>query len=502
MNGSLRILHLEDDVYDAQLVETTLRDAGMACEFKRIQDRAELVAALDDPAWDMILADYALPSFDGLSALKMVCETLPATPFVFVTGVMGEDRAVETLKLGATDYVLKDHLSKLPAAVHRALQEAAERHKRRQAEDSLRASEQRYRRLMERNAAGVICGALDGRILECNDALACMLGYQSRRELQASHTAELYFSPADCESFFSRLQEEKTLTGEEICLKRKDGSPVWALVNVSILEPEPPEEMAFEGTIIDVSASRQAHRELQEKNLELEKATRAKDRFLAGMSHELRTPLNAILGFTGMLLMKLYGPLNPVQEKQLKTVQSSASHLLSLINDLLDLSKIESGESELRLESVACQKVIDEVAATLAPLAESKGLRLEVKEPRKDVVVRADQRALTQIVLNLANNAIKFTEKGFVRLELCRQEKGGAFAEISVTDSGIGIKPEDQARLFNAFVRAEGPPGRHEQGTGLGLYLSRKLAGRLGGSIQCESRYGGGSRFTLTVPRQ
>src|SRR5262249_20461076 len=162
-------------------------------------------------------------------------------------------------------------------------------------------------------------------------------------------------------------------------------------------------------------------------------ANLAKDRFLASMSHELRTPLNAIIGYTGTLLMKLPGPINADQNKQLNTIQASAKHLLSLINDLLDLAKIESGKVELKLEPVECRAVVDEVAATLRLLAESKGLSFEWNAPADPVEVLTDRRALSQVIINLTNNAIKFTEKGSVRLEIVRRGlNGGVSTEIPV----------------------------------------------------------------------
>jgi signal transduction histidine kinase len=229
-----------------------------------------------------------------------------------------------------------------------------------------------------------------------------------------------------------------------------------------------------------------------------EEANRQKSQFLSNMSHELRTPLNAIIGFTGTLLMKLPGPLNSEQEKQLGTVQASGRHLLSLINDLLDLAKIESGKAQLNLERVTCQAVLEEVAATLRPMAESKGLELALAKPERDVAIRTDRRALSQIVINLANNGIKFTERGSVQLGLTeRVENGRRFAEISVTDTGIGIREEDQNKLFRAFEQME--PGQRNQGTGLGLHLSQKLATLLGGSIAVRSVYGKGSTFVLRL---
>ncbi len=251
----------------------------------------------------------------------------------------------------------------------------------------------------------------------------------------------------------------------------------------------------------DVTERKRFEQTLQEKNVELENASLAKDRFLASMSHELRTPLNAVIGFTGTLLMKLPGPLNEEQEKQLRIIQASSRHLLSLINDLLDLAKIESGNVELKMEPVTCQAVIDEVSTTLRALAEGKNLHFEVALPDHDVSVRTDRRSLTQILINLTNNAIKFTEKGTVRLELHeRQENGDSSAEISVIDTGLGIRKEDQPKLFQAFMQVDSSSTRAYEGTGLGLHVSQKLASMVGGRISFESEYGQGSKFTVSLP--
>lgn len=231
----------------------------------------------------------------------------------------------------------------------------------------------------------------------------------------------------------------------------------------------------------------------------LAEANRAKDRFLAAMSHELRTPLNAIIGFTGTLLMRLPGPLNADQEKQLKTVQASGRHLLSLINDLLDLSKIEAGKMELVFEPVDVREVLQQAAATLQPLADQKGLELRLAPPAQAVALRTDRRALNQILLNLAGNAIKFTERGRIRIACQSRDAGGQeLVEISVEDTGPGIAPEDQARLFTAFGQL-GPEDGKGKGSGLGLHLSQRLAGLLGGTILVRSEPGKGSVFTLQI---
>ena len=242
------------------------------------------------------------------------------------------------------------------------------------------------------------------------------------------------------------------------------------------------------------------NREIAHKNLALAEASRMKSAFIANMSHELRTPLNAIIGFTGALLMKLPGPLTIDQDKQLNTIRGSARHLLSLINDILDVAKIEAGKLTLVLEPVHCQELIRQTGDTLRPLAAQKGLTLLIDLPPDPIMIESDRRALTQIVINLVNNAIKFTERGTVRVTLAQRREGDkTLTELSVADSGAGIRPEDQSKLFQAFSQLDSTSTRHIEGAGLGLYLCQNLANLLGGQLHFTSDFGAGSTFTLML---
>ncbi|MEP6668896.1 MAG: PAS domain S-box protein [Chthoniobacter sp.] len=239
-------------------------------------------------------------------------------------------------------------------------------------------------------------------------------------------------------------------------------------------------------------------RDLAAANARLKELDHLKSEFLATMSHELRTPLNSIIGFTGILRQGLAGPMNDEQKKQLGMVHSSARHLLGLINDLLDLSRIESGKMELFVEDFAVADLVNEIAQILAPQVEQKKLHLETAIDQPALRMRADRKKCFQILLNLANNAVKFTDVGRVVLKVSSDPTNVTFL---VQDTGIGIKTDNLTHLFEAFRQVDGSARRVYEGTGLGLYLSKQLARMLGGHISVESEFGVGSRFTLALPQ-
>jgi protein-histidine pros-kinase len=366
-----------------------------------------------------------------------------------------------------------------------------------------RKEEAKFRGLLESAPDAVVIVDHQGEIALINSQTERLFGY-SREELLGRSVEILVpvrfqdFHLRHREKYFGEPRVREMGAGLDLLGRRKNGEEFPVEISLSPLETG--EGLLVSASIRDVTERKRAQKILHEKNLELESASRAKDRFLASMSHELRTPLNAIIGFTGTLLMRLPGPLNAEQERQLRTVKASARHLLSLINDLLDLAKIESGELTVERESVAVRPVVDEVLATLRPLAEAKGLILENGLSAEDALVSSNRRSLSQILINLASNAIKFTDKGSVRIEMGPGREAN-FVEIRVVDTGIGIRPEDQTRLFRAFSQVHGG-GDSRAGTGLGLHLSSKLAELLGGTLGFESAVGEGSTFVLTLPRE
>lgn len=366
--------------------------------------------------------------------------------------------------------------------------------------------EARFDGLLESMPDAILLANSGGRVVLANRQAHTLFGYPqgAMRGLPLEQLMPQRFRVPHLQhrsEYMKQPQVRPMGSGRDLYGLRSDGMEFPVEISLSPIVTE-------EGTLImsairDNTERKRIERTLQEQNSELARASAAKDRFLAGMSHELRTPLNAIIGFTGTMLMKLPGPINEEQEKHLRTVQSSARHLLSLINDLLDLTKIEAGKLELELAPLQCRQLIDEVLLLFRPQARQKGLELEFVGPDADLTVMADRRALQQILMNLVHNAIKFTEHGKVQVNLdTAQVSERDCVTISISDTGIGIEAEDRGALFQAFSQLDAGKVRQFEGTGLGLHLSQRLAVLLQGQILFNSEYGVGSTFTLALPKE
>ncbi len=235
--------------------------------------------------------------------------------------------------------------------------------------------------------------------------------------------------------------------------------------------------------------------ELGQANIRLQELDRLKSIFIASMSHELRTPLNSIIGFTGIILQGITGEINEEQRKQLTIVKNSANHLLELINDIIDLSKIEAGKVELLIEEFDISGLIGELEESFRVSVSEKDLKLSLEVPDR-LIVKSDERRTKQILFNFVSNAVKFTDRGEITIKAAKRD---GRVEVSVQDTGIGIKKDHMDRLFKVFSRIRNKGVLFREGTGLGLYLSKKIADLLNGEIKAESEVGKGSVFTLSL---
>ncbi|MDX2179037.1 MAG: ATP-binding protein [Bryobacteraceae bacterium] len=365
----------------------------------------------------------------------------------------------------------------------------------------------RFRELLESAPDAVLEVNREGVVVLVNRAAESLFGY-SREELLGQSVETLV--PTDLRSNHvdhrKRYEAHPAVRpmgiGLELEARRKDGSCFPVEISLSPIQFD--EEFNVLTIVRDVSERKRTERELAAKNRELEarnreieRANQMKSEFLSGMSHELRTPLHTIIGFAELLAEQAGGPLSEKQRRFVEHIHDDSLHLLALINDLLDLGKIESGFMTLHRERLDLGQAVEEAVASLEPRAAAKGLTVETsREGRPDIY--ADRIRLRQILYNLLSNAVKFTPSGGnIRIETRVLESE---TEVSVVDTGVGISPEEQDSIFSKFHQVGQKQADGEEGTGLGLAITRQLVEQHGGSIRFESEPGKGTRFTFTIP--
>ncbi|MDX2096228.1 MAG: PAS domain S-box protein, partial [Leptolyngbyaceae cyanobacterium bins.59] len=362
--------------------------------------------------------------------------------------------------------------------------------------------------IIESSDDAIISTTLDGRIDSWNRGAEKLYGYAAREILGQPSTRLL---PTDRlhedASIIERLQRGDRMEPYETVRQHKKGQLIDVSLSVSPIKDADGQIIGISKIARDITRRKQAEAQLQLSNerislanAELARASRLKDEFLAGMSHELRTPLNAILGLSEALLEETFGEISEEQREYLVTIEQSGKHLLELINDILDLSKVESGKMELEMRPVDVRELCHSSLNFIKQHAHQKGIKVSCRVDEELTDAELDERRIRQILVNLLSNAIKFTpEGGNVQLQV----RGDAFREtleFSITDTGIGIAPENISKLFQPFVQLDSALSRRYSGTGLGLALVRRIAELQGGSVTVESQEGKGSRFTVTLP--
>jgi PAS domain S-box-containing protein len=373
-------------------------------------------------------------------------------------------------------------------------------------------AERRFRELLEAAPDAIIEVDEDGRILTLNAVTEKSFGY--RREELLGQPVEVLVPDGVRANHAGHRAKYKAHpvtramgSGLDLHGRRKDGSTFPVEISLSPVKSE--EGFRVTAIIRDITERQQIEErlraiqtrythELELRNQQIEHANRYKSEFLANMSHELRTPLHTIIGFSELLAEETKGPLNVDQKRYMGHIQKDSQHLLALINEVLDLSKIEAGKLQLNRDAVDIAAVLDEVLASIRPRALERSLAIEAA-PGSPVLVDADRLRVKQILYNLVSNAVKFTPNGGrIRVEI---ESANGFAQISVTDTGIGIPIEEQGVIFDAFHQVgTAASGGMREGTGLGLPITKRLVEEHGGRIWLESEPGKGSRFSFTIP--
>ncbi|PSR15966.1 hybrid sensor histidine kinase/response regulator [filamentous cyanobacterium CCP3] len=398
MGKVLDILLVDDDAVDRMAIRRALDRADLAVQVTEVNNAEEAIAHLNSSSYDCVFLDYRLPEQDGLSLIRQWRAEGVTIPLVVLTGQGDEQIAVDLMKAGASDYLIKTRVSP--------------------------------------------------------DRLALLL-----RNALRVYEAE-----------------------------QREASALAQLQQTNILLTKQNEELEDQ------------RRYIEDQNFKLIEAYRVKSEFLATMSHELRTPLNAILGFSQILDSQSKGPLTGQQAEMVKRIFTNGKNLLSLVNDILDLSKLEAQRLTLAPTPIDLHGLVEATLSDLRSLADGKTLALKSDLTLSDPIVINDEHRLRQVLINLVSNAIKFTDRGQVRVSLA--DSGSSHITVTVEDTGIGIGEEQLPHIFEAFRQVDQSIRRQRPGTGLGLAIVHSLVTVMGGAIAVDSQPGQGTTFTVTLPRQ
>ncbi len=509
--SKLKILSLEDSILDFKMICMQLTEAGMQFEIERVDSEMDFKRLISTNTYDVILADFSLPGFDSFGALQLCTEICPEVPYICVSGSIGEDIAIELLRLGAVDYVIKDRPERLPFAIKRALNESLEKKTRYNVEAALLQSEENYRHSIAESPLGIRIIELNGKTIYANKAFLDVYEFSNLEEFNST-PANIRYTP---ESFLQHQERKiKRADGEDlldyvISIVRKDGE----IRHIKVSR----REVLWNGTkhyqVInqDITEQKNLTDELIIAKEKAEESDRLKSAFLANMSHEIRTPMNGILGFTELL--KEPDLTGENQLLYIEIIEKSGMRLLNIINDIIGISRIESGELELNLTETNINELIALIFNTFKAELEIRNIQFECKTTLQDMdaFFRADREKLKSILTNLIKNAIKFTHSGSIVFGYQVKpldKKSNADLSVHqellffVKDTGIGISMEKQKHIFERFRQGSENLTRSYEGAGLGLSITKAYVEFMGGKIWVESEVFKGSTFNFTIPVQ
>jgi PAS domain S-box-containing protein len=520
MNNKIRILHLEDSVKDAELIHSMIESEGIEHDYFLADSQKDFLKILGTENIDLILSDHSLPDFNGNAALKLVSAQYANIPFIFVSGTIGEDAAINAMLNGATDYVLKNKIERLIPAIRRAMREHKLEVMHKQALVKLKESEEKFRSVFDQSAVGSLIIDLDKRINICNLAFCNFLGY-TEDELIGKTISDITY-PEDAELGMKEMKqvlesEIETFTIEKRYI-RKDGNIVWGMNSFSLVKDANNKPQYFLPVIQDITQRKLAEQELIIANKELlfqneEKAKRAtelviakeraeesdhlKTAFLHNISHEIRTPMNAIVGFSGFLNDP---DLDPEKRKYfIDIIMQSSDQLLSIISDIVSIATIEAGQERIIEKEIELNAILMLLHEQFLLKANEQSVCLTLKSflPAHEVWIKTDETKLVQVLTNLISNALKFTKQGYVNFG---SKVNDNELEFYVEDTGLGIALEMQEEIFKRFRQVETSAARQFGGSGLGLSISKAYVELFGGKMWLKSELGKGSTFYFTIP--
>jgi PAS domain S-box-containing protein len=492
----LYILLLEDDANDAELNKSQLELLEeYDCIVQWVDNKDSYLEALQLSNFDIVLSDYNLPSYNGLEALDDLRERNKLIPFIFVTGTIDEETAAGTIKAGAWDYVVKDRLLRLPLAIRSALQLREEK------EINAKALAQNLilSKAIEQSPVHIIIHDINGKIEYVNARYTEVTGYAPDEVIGKSIIDVLpeINENEDAQEVWQNLKNGQSWRGESQS-KRKDGSLFWESVSISPMKNENNEITHFISVKEDISARKLMEQALIEARDRSQKSEKLKDAFLQNLSHEIRTPLNAIVGFSELIKQPEDQTPENINEYT-SIILDNSYQLLSIVSDILTVARIQTGQEDIVYRPLDICALMNRLYAVYEIKAQERKLelKLNIGIPNKEFITVTDETKLTQIITNLMNNALKFTNEGFIELGFIQKNKEILFY---VKDTGIGIAKSSQEIIFERFRQAESIIGYNYGGTGLGLSISKSFSQMLGGRLWVESEPDKGATFFLSLP--
>jgi len=498
MKEQLNILHLEDSMMDAEIIQNKIQSEGIDSNIVVVKDRQSFYDQIINNKYNLILCDYSIPSYSGIEALVLAKNTLPEIPFIFCSGTIGEERAVEALKLGATDYILKDRLSRLCPAIKRAINEAKEKKERKRAEEELIKSEERFRLISQASNDAIwdYDSVLDK--LWLNDGFKTLFGYESNNGFSFHNIWPNIIHRDDIAMFMKTLdqamKEKHSSWSGEFRFKRANGSYAFVFCRSFIIYSDS-KPSRIVGSIIDITERKEILENLIKAKEKAEESDKLKTDFLAQISHEIRTPLNAIMSFVGLLESELQDTLTEDIGDMLNAIDSAGKRLIRTVELILNMSSIQTGRYDAIYRNIDLKLLLNGMVNEFSTFAAHKKINVEPLYEIKSSIVYCDEYSVLHMLQNLINNAIKYTEKGKVQIKLYRNKENKAC--IDIKDTGIGISEEYFPNLFKPFSQEYTGYSRKYEGTGLGLALTKKYADINKADIKFISKKDIGTTFTL-----
>ncbi|MGB3404401.1 MAG: response regulator [Microcoleaceae cyanobacterium] len=499
-SSPFRLLLIDDNANDRQLVLRLLKREVPELEVIEPLNQKDLDYVLKQGNFNFIITDYQLHWTTGLDILHQVKSQYPLCPIVMFTGTGNEEIAVEAMKAGLDDYVIKSpkHFAQLAASIRSLWELDKQRRARKEIEN-------RYRRLFDGVPIGLYRLSSTAEVIDANPMFIQMLGYQDLDEILHQNIISIHVDSEHQQTWLRLLTIEGTVKNFETELHRRDGMPIWVRHTIKPIQDQQGEVFYYEGSLEDISEQKLAEQErsqllqqAQTAQQQAEEASRLKDEFLATLSHELRTPLNAMLGWLQLLRQ---GRLSAEQQTQaLETIERNAKAQNQLIGDILDVSRIIRGKVKLDMISLNPCQAIESAIDSIRPTANSKNIQLQLDCDSPVGLISADPNRLQQVIWNLLVNAIKFTPaSGKITVEVKRLDDQ---IQISVIDTGQGIAAEDLPYVFERFRQVEQGSKRPQGGLGLGLSIVRYLIEMHGGRVAVSSPgLGHGTTFMIYLPR-